>query len=204
MKKTVLKKLRSNDGASLMLALLFFVVCAVIGSIILTAATVASGRMTGIKKNNEELYTLRSASKVFKEQWTLGELYLHRDDSNIVHSLDQDAGLEETQQLPYTFLSARDLMAKEIYTNNETSSSSKTFFLKVNGYSDISEVKAVATMQPDYSVEISFTIEGDDASSSNYVTLHFDANKTEKTVANVNKTAIIWSNPRLYIGGSLK
>ena len=64
MKKTVFKKLRSNDGASLMLALLFFVVCAVVGSIFLTAATVAAGRVRSIDHETEVSRTVFASTNM--------------------------------------------------------------------------------------------------------------------------------------------
>ncbi|NLC32861.1 MAG: hypothetical protein GX781_06145 [Clostridiales bacterium] len=48
MKKRIMNKLRSRTGASISFALLLFLVCAVLCSVILTAATAASGRMSSL------------------------------------------------------------------------------------------------------------------------------------------------------------
>ena len=55
------KKLRSDRGASLMMALLLFLVCAVIGTAVLTAGTAASGRMSNIAVMDQRYYSVNSA-----------------------------------------------------------------------------------------------------------------------------------------------
>lgn len=67
MKKTILAKLKSDSGASLMAALLFFIMCATVGSIILAAATASSGRLAGLKRNEQAHYAVNSAADVFSE-----------------------------------------------------------------------------------------------------------------------------------------
>ena len=58
------RKLKSEDGASLMLALLFFVICAMVGSVILSAATAAAGRIAGLKNSDQAKYSLESTAKL--------------------------------------------------------------------------------------------------------------------------------------------
>ena len=67
MKKTILAKLKSESGASLMAALLFFIMCATVGSIILAAATASSGRLAGLKRNEQDHYAVNSAADLFSE-----------------------------------------------------------------------------------------------------------------------------------------
>ena len=67
MKKTVVEKLKSESGASLALALLFFLICVVIGSIVLTSATTASGRLANIADNDRRYYSVSSATSFVKE-----------------------------------------------------------------------------------------------------------------------------------------
>ena len=64
----VVKKLKSNSGATLMLALLFFVVCAVTGSMILVSATAAAGRLDGLGRKEQNYYAVRSATKLVEKQ----------------------------------------------------------------------------------------------------------------------------------------
>ena len=59
-------KLKSNSGASLMVALLFFVICATIGSIILAAATASLGRLNNLKRDNQTYFATSSAAEIVR------------------------------------------------------------------------------------------------------------------------------------------
>ena len=64
---TILKKLRSQAGASITFALLLFLVCAVLCSVIITAATASAGRMSGIAETDQRYYAVTSASELLKD-----------------------------------------------------------------------------------------------------------------------------------------
>lgn len=68
------KKCASTSGASLLLALLFLLLCGLTGSVVLTAASVSSGRLSNLKKNEQSYYTVSSAAKLLKKEIT-GEKY---------------------------------------------------------------------------------------------------------------------------------
>ncbi|MBQ9328960.1 MAG: hypothetical protein IJ225_10590 [Solobacterium sp.] len=68
MKTAILvKKLKNNDGATLMLALLFFIMCAVVGSIVLTSASGVSGQLATMKKDDQEYYAVSSATRYIRD-----------------------------------------------------------------------------------------------------------------------------------------
>lgn len=75
MKNKILNKLRSKDGASITFALLLFLVCAVLCSVILAAATAAAGRLSKLPEADQRYYAVASAAKllrdVFKEEPTV-------------------------------------------------------------------------------------------------------------------------------------
>ena len=56
------EKLKNRRGASLMVALLLFLVCAVVGSAVLVAGTAASGRMSKIAETDRRYYSVNSAA----------------------------------------------------------------------------------------------------------------------------------------------
>ena len=62
------KKLRSQSGASLILALLLFLVCAVLGSVVLTAGTAASGRLSELASMDQRYYAVTSAVGLLKNE----------------------------------------------------------------------------------------------------------------------------------------
>ena len=67
MKKRIMNKLRSQTGASISFALLLFLVCAILCSVILTAATAASGRMSSLAETDQRYYAVTSAAELLKD-----------------------------------------------------------------------------------------------------------------------------------------
>ena len=67
MKNKIQKKLRSQTGASITFALLLFLVCAVLCSVIITAATVAAGRISRIAETDQKFFAVSSASEFLKD-----------------------------------------------------------------------------------------------------------------------------------------
>lgn len=57
-------KLKSQNGASLAIALVFLMMCSMAGAVILSAAGAASGRNVGWRKRQQDEYTLSSAGRV--------------------------------------------------------------------------------------------------------------------------------------------
>lgn len=80
--RTIKKKLNSQRGASLTFALLLFLVCAVVGSVVLVAGTAASGRLAGNGKANsvgtlaeteQRYYAVNSAAELMQTELTSGK-----------------------------------------------------------------------------------------------------------------------------------
>lgn len=61
------QKMKSEGGASLAVALLFFIVCAVVGSIIIAAAMSSAGRMSGIASADAQRFALDSARDLIED-----------------------------------------------------------------------------------------------------------------------------------------
>ena len=62
-----MNKLRSTSGASITFALLLFLVCTILCSVIITAATAASGRMSKIAESDQRYYAVTSAAELLKD-----------------------------------------------------------------------------------------------------------------------------------------
>lgn len=61
-------RIRSNAGATILLALLFFLLCAMAGSVILTAGSAAAGRISGLKETEQFFYSVTSAAQVVRDE----------------------------------------------------------------------------------------------------------------------------------------
>lgn len=60
------QKLKNQEGASITFALLLFLVCAVVGSVVLTAGTAASGRLSELAKMDQRYYSVTSAEEFIR------------------------------------------------------------------------------------------------------------------------------------------
>ena len=61
------QKLKSQTGASITFALLLFLVCAVVGSVVLTAGTAAAGRMSELAKMDQRYCSVTSAVQLLQD-----------------------------------------------------------------------------------------------------------------------------------------
>ena len=78
--KNVGTKLRSETGASITYALLLFLVCAVVGSVVLVAATSASGRLSGLAETDQRYYSVTSAAEYMKDRFDRKEVTVVKEE----------------------------------------------------------------------------------------------------------------------------
>lgn len=73
-------RIRSNSGATILLALLFFLLCALAGSIILSAGSAAAGRISGLKETEQSFYSVTSAAQIMREEIEGQEFQAYTED----------------------------------------------------------------------------------------------------------------------------
>ena len=71
--KAIRQKLNSQNGASITYALLLFLVCSVVGSIVLAAGTASAGRFSGLSDYDQQYYSVTSAAELFRRQYFPGD-----------------------------------------------------------------------------------------------------------------------------------
>ncbi|WP_143412172.1 hypothetical protein [Arabiibacter massiliensis] len=54
-------------GASILLALFYFLVCAVVGAVVLTAATVTTGQLVALERSQQAYYSVTSAAELLRD-----------------------------------------------------------------------------------------------------------------------------------------
>lgn len=64
----VQRKLQDRSGATLTVALLFFIMCAAAGSVILASATTSTGRLAELKASDQNYYAVVSAAKLLRDE----------------------------------------------------------------------------------------------------------------------------------------
>ena len=62
------KKLSSSRGASITMALLLFLACAVIGAVVLNAGTASAGRLSDMAKTDRRYYSVASAAELLAKE----------------------------------------------------------------------------------------------------------------------------------------
>ena len=61
------KKLNSQRGASLLVALLLFMLCTAVGSVVLTAGTASAGRLSRAREMDRRYYSVTSAAELLRD-----------------------------------------------------------------------------------------------------------------------------------------
>ena len=61
-------KLRSQTGASITISLLLFLICAVVGSVVLAAGTTAGGRFSKLSEMDQRYYSVSSAAELLGQE----------------------------------------------------------------------------------------------------------------------------------------
>ena len=86
-------KLRSSKGVSMPLALLLFLVCATLASIVLAAATTSVGTATTLKESESSYYSVTSAAKLFRDELNGQTIVIDqtKDGDTIVTKVDETA-----------------------------------------------------------------------------------------------------------------
>ena len=103
----LIKKLRTERGASLMVSLLLFLVCATLGSVVLTAGTAASGRIASMSEMDQRYYSVTSAAELVANELTDKTVTITRisttvNDGTPVYETQIDfTGVSEQRRLAY-------------------------------------------------------------------------------------------------------
>lgn len=150
-------RIRSNSGATILLALLFFLLCAMAGSIILSAGSAAAGRISGLKESEQAFYSATSAAQVMRDEIEGQEFQAYTEDGGKpIYTVEPDSKI------------AKILMSavKAVYEDNQ-SKAEETFIIRPQDSQKnvLGTVTANLIMTDDYKIEITFNIE----SSEKYV-----------------------------------
>lgn len=121
--KRITEKLQSESGATLMMALLFFVLSTVCGSVILAAATVGSGRLARVKAEDHDHYAVLSAAELLKAEMDGRSVRVEETEKTIVYSHDETVTDEDGTEKTVTVYEERyhyEIKAPEIASESGT------------------------------------------------------------------------------------
>lgn len=95
-------KLRSQRGASILLALLFFLVCAMVGASVLMAAASNAGKSRSSREEQQKYLTLSSAMQLVCDELTAAEYTASFSQTKIV-SIQKNMGTAEKPQMVHDY-----------------------------------------------------------------------------------------------------
>lgn len=100
--QAIKNKISSQRGASLTFALLLFLVCSVVGSVVLTAGTAAAGRMSEISEMDQRYYSINSAAKLLIGLFERDEIRYEKKEAE--PAAGDPAGDDATPSDNYSFI----------------------------------------------------------------------------------------------------
>lgn len=109
----ITKKLKSEDGATLFFALLFFVLCAVAGSIILSSAMGVTGELAGLKQNDADYYSVSSATRYLSDVLSESKFQVNDVKTEVYRNTSGETEVETS----YENGSLRQVLGENTYTD---------------------------------------------------------------------------------------
>lgn len=189
-----IKKCNNTSGASIFIALLFFLMCSVAGSVVLTAASTSSERLVSLKKDEQSYYSVVSAAKLLKKEIE-GEKYSRYQVKSKSGDLITEGYTEEPSKGMQEFVKKA---ADEVFRSSDTFSATyrDSWIIKVSD-SSIEEVTAQFSMDKKYNISIQLF------QGNRHYTLRVPAllSKREEVINNVDSekvqkkeiTTVIWT-----------
>ena len=110
--KTIKQKLKSNAGASITFALLLFLVCAVVSSVVIAAGTAAAGRMSQLTEMDQRYYAVTSAGELLRDVFD--------EVDSVVVEYKKPTADEDSKVLNATLVFADNTKSDVVYTSDET------------------------------------------------------------------------------------
>jgi len=202
----MLNRIRSNAGATILIALLFFLMCAVAGSIILAAGTSASGRVSGLIEQEQSYYSVTSAAQLIK-----GEIENQEFDYYYKAS--------DESKTPIAITNPDSDIAKVLINGGKTilSGSSDTTYTENLTFTPdsslgdgIDTVRGVFKMNSDYSITVElYSLDGDKQAKNSYIcTVEVPAalskNKVETGIYNDGDPYTMVETDLLWTGGKIQ
>lgn len=178
MNRLVGKKLKSKSGASVALAILVFLVCALVGSTILAAATSSSGTLTTTWGADKDSYALKSAAKILKPSFE-GQVWT-ADTTKLVNGKLPAVSTADLKTL-------YDAMSTTTY-NGAQADVNLTFTVGNADTANGNTVKVSITMDSSYNVTAVFTKDG----ATRKVTEYFPAATASGDQTQAQGTKVSW------------
>jgi|GEM_PF-2489935 len=161
------QKLQGRRGASILLALMFFLICAAIGAIVLTAAFSNAGRMSHMRDDQTAHLSVSSAAKLVRAELAdmqfVGEYAEVTDEyTGVVDTITDTFALDTTVSAATSLTDLVKEMAKDIYDGTASAPITGTFTITPNStVMELKPVEVALTMSTTYSLTAELSIAND-------------------------------------------
>lgn len=200
-----MQRLRSERGATILMALLLVLVAVMVSALILSSAVNAVRRVKSDRDAQQDYLTVSSAAELIRDS------ILHREyvktEVRIVEGVNKTDQSSDETKVP------AGLMGEWLTAGARSGGCTDTISLTVSGNEEAAALKTVYvrfTMDGSYNIkaELSLNNAADGAADDCRMTLTFDGEKTTTTVegekngdgasyTETEKTTITWTNPRI-------
>ncbi len=145
------QKLNSQRGASILIAMVFFLLCLTVGAVVLTAATANAGRLASRRQEEQNYLTVSSAARLLRDGLEGAKFEV------VTTTVSSPEGGETTTGPVFTAPGLLDIFkaqAKEVFGSK--TSATREFQIVASGSGTTFEtVSASAVMDTDYHLVIS-------------------------------------------------
>jgi hypothetical protein len=196
----MINRIRSEQGATILIALLFFLLCAVAGSVVLAAGTSAAGKVTSLAAEEQSYYSVTSAARLLKSEIDGKGLYCYTsgNSATVNYYSEPDSDLR----------SALETAVAAMVTGSDTYEDTLTVKTEDNTANEVmGTVTGKLKIDNKYNIEITLTSSLDDSYTCRVVApASIQANKDKDVVVTVNadgskttrtETKISWSNVKI-------
>ena len=192
--KACLTKLRSEKGASLILAAVYFLICAFVGGTVLAAATSGSAHLKDRKADEQDFLIQRSAAYVVERELTVEDGYLQTE---IVEDSEGDISLTSSGRTGLKALveQAALVQYKGDAATDEEPCGDLTLTMSAESVSDVVDVH----YEVDETYDLTVTLKNQDGVSLLYVFMKASVSETTRDGDSV--TTITWNEPVIRKGG---
>lgn len=196
----MMNRTRSDEGATILIALLFFLLCAVAGSIVLAAGTSAAGKVSSLATEKQSYYSVISAAKLLREEMDGKSLYCYTEGSSgdAVFYVSPDSDISSTLKNAVNAV----VTGADTYEDTLTIKTEDDDVNKAMG-----TVTGALTIDSKYNIEITLSSDADKSYKCRVVapaviqdnkdktaitTVDADGNKTTR-----NETKLVWSGVKI-------
>lgn len=198
-KKPLQRKLHTTSGATILLALLFFLLCAVAGSVVLAAGSAASGRIAGLTDRQQTYYSVTSAARLVRDEIQGQKLSFYTKDGEetLFYKEEPDGKWKELLEAMVAQVAAEP-----------TKASYKSAEVTITPWSDsmADEVKAEISIDNDYNLEIHLQVNDEATYACTMIIPAAVSQKAQETtivdetgsIVPIKTTAFAWDNAVIH------